>query len=255
MTTVLRRSVLISGITFLFLFMQLGVGLVINDSAFTSVAFAKKGDGDKDKDSDKGKKGLRHIVNTLQQEIADLKTQLANIQLTPGPPGTDGQDGAQGPQGDVGFQGPQGDAGPPGPAGTSKVHYVTGAGDDGTDTGQLVARTLTFTKENNTSNLMVIYSDNFRVYTPSRTWAQGMWTVYLDGVPTGISERLHSDSISGRGVYSNNIHRRGTLVGFLEGVSVGSHTISIGVGPIGAQDDLHTGWNGGTFSLVVQELD
>lgn len=272
MTTALKRSVLIFGITFLFLFVQLGAGLVLNDPAFTSVAFAKKGDDDKDKDHDKGKKGLRHKVDSLEQQIIDLQQQLANIQLTPGPigpqgpagppgvdgtngtngiDGIDGQDGINGIDG-VGIQGPPGE---PGPAGTPKVHYVTGHSlADETDNGPLIARTLTFTKESNTSSLMVTYSDNFRAHSPSRVYAQGYWKVFLDGNSTNIEEHLHSNRIGGL-PWSNNIHRRGTLVGFLEDIPAGSHTVSIGVGPIGDQDDLYTGWGASTFSLVVQELD
>jgi hypothetical protein len=343
MTTVLKRLVLIFGFVFLFLFVQLGAGLVLNDPTFSSVAFAKKGD-DKGKDSDKGKKGLRQLVNTLQQQISDLQNQVNTIELTPGPagpqgsagingadgtdgqdgadgpqgpqgdtgpqgvagingidgangtngldgvdgsngsngtngatgpqgpPGSDGQDGADslvagppgpqgnpGPQGDVGFQGPPGETGPQGPAGTPKVHYVQGNGGAvETDSGFLDGRLLTFNKESGASNLMVIYSDNIRVHSPlgrGKSWAQARWHVYLDGVPTAILEDLHSDSVSGRGV-SNNIHRRATLVGFLENVSSGSHTIQIAAVPLsGPPDDMHTGWNGSSYSLMVQELD
>jgi len=109
MTTVLKRSVLIFGITFLFLFMQLGAGLVLNDSAFTSVAFAKKGDDDKDKDSDKRKKkGLRHRVDVLEEQIANIPE---------GPQGEQGPQGIQGIEGPIGPQGPQGETGPAGPQG------------------------------------------------------------------------------------------------------------------------------------------
>lgn len=116
MTTALKRSVLIFGITFLFLFVQLGAGLVINDPAFTSVAFAKKGDDDKDKDSDKGKKkGIKHRVDALEQD-------LANIELTPGP---------QGDKGDTGDTGATGPAGPQGIPGEQGLQGV--AGNDGAD--------------------------------------------------------------------------------------------------------------------------
>ena len=47
MAPVRKRSVLIFGITFLFLFAQLGAGLVFNDSAFTSMAFAQQRGNDK----------------------------------------------------------------------------------------------------------------------------------------------------------------------------------------------------------------
>ena len=116
-----RQSALISGITFLFLFMQLSAGLVMNDSVFTSVAFAKKGDNDKDKDKDKGKKGLKHRVDALEQG-------LANIELTPGP---QGEQGIQGVKGDTGNTGETGSAGTNGTNGADGA--VGAAGADGTN--------------------------------------------------------------------------------------------------------------------------
>jgi len=93
MLPVLKRSVLIFGITFLFLFVQLGAGLVINDSAFTSIAFAQK-KKDKDKDDDKGKKkGIRHRVDALEIQTTDLQNQIDTIELLEGPKGDTGPQG------------------------------------------------------------------------------------------------------------------------------------------------------------------
>ena len=56
MATVIKRSVLVFSLTILFLFVQLGGGLVLNDTAFTSVAFAqKKGKDKKEENEDKNK--------------------------------------------------------------------------------------------------------------------------------------------------------------------------------------------------------
>lgn len=49
--------------------------------------------------------------------IQDLQSQIANIQLIPGPIGPQGPAGVQGPQGATGSQGPQGIQGPAGLAG------------------------------------------------------------------------------------------------------------------------------------------
>ena len=301
-----RLPLSVSIFTVLLFIFSLTGNVLIADPLFTSVAFAK----DKDKDNDKGKKkGIRHIVTTLQQQILDLQSQLDSIQLIEGPTGPTGATGAQGPQGpggndgsdgangadgatgpqgdtgsqgpagndgadsmvagppgsqgdtgpqgDIGFQGPQGDTGPAGPAGTPKVHYVTGhSADDPTDNGFLSGRILTFIKESNTSSLMITYSDNFRAYNPRIGVAQGLWQVYLDGNATTVKATLHSNRNLNSNVAANNIHRHGTLVGFLENIPSGSHTIKIAAVPLsGPPDDLHTGWNGSTFSLVVQELD
>src|SRR3954454_20458765 len=79
--------------------------------------------------------------------INDLRAQVANISLKPGPQGPAGSQGPQGPKGDkgdvgiVGGQGPQGEQGVPGPkgdAGTqglqgpsgSSLHLIDGKGQD-----------------------------------------------------------------------------------------------------------------------------
>lgn len=56
----------------------------------------------------------------MQIDISTLKTDLTNIELTPGPRGEKGEKGdtgSQGPKGETGEQGPKGDTGPQGPAG------------------------------------------------------------------------------------------------------------------------------------------
>lgn len=64
-----------------------------------------------------------NLLVDLQNQINNLKTQVANIQLIPGPQGPQGPAGPQGPQGETGATGatgatgPQGEAGPQGPAG------------------------------------------------------------------------------------------------------------------------------------------
>lgn len=114
MLAIFKRTTFILGLTFLFLFVQLGAGLVLNDPAFTSVAFAKKGDGDKDKDHDKGKKkGIKHRVDALETQTTDLQSQIDTLELLEGPQGPPGLQGLDG------FQGPQGDPGPQGPSGVS----------------------------------------------------------------------------------------------------------------------------------------
>ncbi|MBT5366567.1 MAG: hypothetical protein HOL05_00875, partial [Nitrospinaceae bacterium] len=79
-------------------------------------AAKKKGKDDNEKhDKDKGKdksKGLAHRMAALEALVASLQTQLANIELTPGP---------QGPAGPGGADGADGPAGPPGSAGGDGV--------------------------------------------------------------------------------------------------------------------------------------
>jgi|GEM_PF-1650036 len=139
MLPVLKRSVLIFGITFLFLFVQLGAGLVINDSAFTSIAFAQK-KKDKDKDDDKGKKkGIRHRVDALEIQTTDLQNQIDTIELLEGPKGDTGPQGPQGdtgPAGADGAVGATGATGPAGPQGDTGLQGVAGATGPQGDTGR-----------------------------------------------------------------------------------------------------------------------
>jgi hypothetical protein len=145
MAPVRKRSVLIFGITFLFLFAQLGAGLVFNDSAFTSMAFAQQRGNDKkeekeDKNNSKGNNGLRQAVGDLQTTTADLQNQISAIASTPGPQGPIGLTGGTGPQGPIGLTGPagpQGNVGSTGPAGATGLQGGAGAagvnGTNGTD--------------------------------------------------------------------------------------------------------------------------
>jgi len=76
---------------------------------------------------------FKKFQQKLDNNIDDLREEIENIQLTPGPegqPGTKGQDGAQGPQGlkgDKGIKGDQGDIGPQGPQGIQGPKGDTGA--------------------------------------------------------------------------------------------------------------------------------
>lgn len=76
------------------------LGFVLGALVFTgaNIAFA----------DEKGKGRLSDLLETIQLEVDNLRTSIANIQLTPGPRGLQGNDGAQGLQGQVGPQGSQG---------------------------------------------------------------------------------------------------------------------------------------------------
>ena len=63
----------------------------------------------------------------MQADISTLKTDLNNIELTPGPQGPKGDAGEQGPKGDTGAQGPKGDTGATGPKGKDGSNGKDGA--------------------------------------------------------------------------------------------------------------------------------
>ena len=92
----------------------------------------RRRDGEKDKDSDnRKKKGLRHRVEALEEQIANIPAGPQGPQGLPGKDGIDGVDGAQGLQGIQGERGPQG---LPGNDGTDGINGTNGIdGIDGVD--------------------------------------------------------------------------------------------------------------------------
>ncbi len=144
--------------------------------------------------------------------------------------------------------------------GILKISYVTGSNvsvelDNGTVTG----RVLTFDKLEATSVLRITYSDNLRVLSldPEALVPNFgvIWTIYLDGVPTQIHTRLYTVGyVSGLGwVQDVNHHRQSALIGYLEGVPAGTHTISVELFHVGNNNDAYTGWES-SFLLEAMEL-
>jgi hypothetical protein len=80
---------------------------------------------------------LQNQINHMKKKIAELQTQIANIQLKPGPPGPVGPIGPQGPtgpSGPVGATGPKGNQGPqgvPGEKGPPGIGAILVNDDDG----------------------------------------------------------------------------------------------------------------------------
>ena len=77
---------------------------------YSSVTFA-----DKNKDNHQYKNGKP--FSFLQKQINEIKQDIDNIELTPGPQGPAGPQGPKGETGATGPQGPKGDTGATGPAG------------------------------------------------------------------------------------------------------------------------------------------
>ena len=77
-----------------------------------------------------------HIAdhNKIVDAIKEARTNVDEIELTPGPQGPQGPEGPRGPAGADGNPGPAGDPGPQGPAGADGAKGATGAaGKDGAD--------------------------------------------------------------------------------------------------------------------------
>ena len=140
------------------------------------------------------------------------------------------------------------------------ISYVAGSNvsvdlDNGTVTG----RVLIFDKLEANSVLRITYSDNLRVLSKDPAAFAGsfgtIWTIYLDGAPTQIHTRLNTNAyVAGSGfVQDVNHHRQSALIGYLEGVPAGQHTISVELIDVGNNNDAYTGWES-SFLLEVMEL-
>jgi|GEM_PF-4081624 hypothetical protein len=110
------------------------IAILLISLTFATIASAK--DNDKEKDNEKEKEADNEHGQPFQElwdAIKDLRQQILNIQLTPGPqgpPGADGADGAtgqQGPAGADGAQGPKGDKGDTGATGLTGPQGLAGA--------------------------------------------------------------------------------------------------------------------------------
>ena len=140
------------------------------------------------------------------------------------------------------------------------ISYVAGSNvsvdlDNGTVTG----RVLNFDKLEANSVLRITYSDNLRVLSKDPAAFAGsfgtIWTIYLDGAPTQIHTRLNTNAyVAGSGfVQDVNHHRQSALIGYLEGIPAGPHTISVELIDVGNNNDSYTGWES-SFLLEAMEL-
>lgn len=128
MNSNLFKTIFILGVVFVFT-TPIGGTLLFSDSSGIGLAFAddKGKKGKKDKDPLKGNKRLREAVRALQ-------TDVANIELTPGP---QGEQGVPGPTSEPGPQGEQGIQGETGTDGADGADGATGATGPQGETGAI----------------------------------------------------------------------------------------------------------------------
>jgi len=140
------------------------------------------------------------------------------------------------------------------------ISYLTGVDlIDDNDTGPVNGRILTFDKLEAASVLRITYSDNIRVLSKNPAAFAGSWgtrwIIHLDGIPTQVRTRLNTNAyVAGSGfVQDVNHHRQSSLIGYLEGVPIGQHTITVEMVDEGNNNDAYTGWES-SFLLEVMEL-
>ncbi len=140
------------------------------------------------------------------------------------------------------------------------ISYLTGVDlIDDSDTGPVNGRILTFDKLEAASVLRITYSDNIRVLSKNPAAFAGSWgtrwIIHLDGIPTQVRPRLNTNAyVAGSGfVQDVNHHRQSSLIGYLEGVPIGQHTVTVEMVDEGNNNDAYTGWES-SFLLEVMEL-
>lgn len=141
------------------------------------------------------------------------------------------------------------------------VHAATFVTNDNRDTGYVTGRSLTFTKSDPDSRLLIQYFDNLRT---NASYGSCRWEVRIDGnnctAPGGLYGDVHVYDSAGR----QNDHKPHAISGLCTGTSAGSigagsHTISVYVSatPSGSTfngSDCYTGWLSQRGLLTVQEL-
>ena len=120
---------------------------------------------------------------------------------------------------------------------------------DGTDSGAIATRTLSFVKKQAATGIRVSYSDGRRVNGAS---IGARWEAKFNGASCGNPGPLAWDIHSGS---SGDYHRADATIGTCFGLVAGTYTIQIYVGPAPgyAVTDLYTGWQG-IWSLEAEEV-
>ena len=123
---------------------------------------------------------------------------------------------------------------------------------DQTDNGQIMSRVLTFNKLSDDTAIRIGYTDNFRTNTPLFAPNSCTWEIRVDDVscPGGNLEYANYELID------NNNHRLGSIFGYCEGLTVGTHEIQVWVSSTPGTTsgaDCYTGWNT-TWTLEAEEV-
>ena len=129
-----------------------------------------------------------------------------------------------------------------------------GPGDD-TDNGNLVSRTLTFTKTQAATGVPVSYNDNLRVANGGAC----RWEIIFNGASCPMPAGGLVYDVYFGGVAGMNHHRPEALFGTCMGLAAGSYNIQIRVGAVASGSgqpigDCYTGWFAATWQLEAEEV-
>jgi hypothetical protein len=136
-----------------------------------------------------------------------------------------------------------------------KIARVHGLGpNDEQDNGNVMMRTLAFSKTQAATGIRVSYQDNFRVNTNANSGAC-RWELLFNGQPCATPGRLIYDEYA---FPNSNIHRPQTVTGTCMGLAAGNYTIQVAVatapGYVAANSDCYTGWNASYWSIEAEEV-
>lgn len=136
-----------------------------------------------------------------------------------------------------------------------KIARVHGDGPtDGTETGPLASRVLTFTKTRADTGIRVSYVDDLRVNASGAC----RWEIKFNGASCTMPGVLGYDIYYG-GVPNMNHHRGESVFGTCFGLAAGPTTIQIYVGPVPTgsgqpQGDCDTGWYNQYWAIEAEEV-
>ncbi len=130
-----------------------------------------------------------------------------------------------------------------------RISMATGLGPvDGTRSGPITSRVLTFTKHYADTAIRIIYCDNFRVNGSN---VAARWEIRVDdGIPPGGP--IYQDKYASGG----NYHEPGVIMGYAQGIVPGVHKIQVwtAIAPEYPECDACTGWHSSRWTLEAQEV-
>ncbi len=136
-----------------------------------------------------------------------------------------------------------------------KISYATEHGPtSAVKDGRIVSRSLRFFKEQDESEVRIMYIDNLRVTGAPNVACR--WSVKVDGTDCG-ERRIFVDRHEGHPV---NIHAPSVALGYCTNLEKGWHVVNVWVSPVPTEDNKYepsqcvTGWNAPLWTIEAVEL-
>jgi hypothetical protein len=135
------------------------------------------------------------------------------------------------------------------------IAHASGTGaQSNTAPAQIAGRTLTFTKSKSSTSIRIGWTDGVRVgFGTDNTACR--YEIKVDGSSCSGGAMVYEFYMGGAAYIDH--HRPQTLVGYCDGLGVGSHTLTLWVGPVPGwtQGSCYTGWNSVRWVLEAEEVN